>query len=160
MNMEERFNLLFNEVKKEVQGLLPYPNNIYGKINTFKAIRTLGRCKKNSIYFQILLNEYMNGCTDQEIKNTLAHELIHTCPYCFNHGKNFKFYAEFLNRKLGYNIRTKSNCENFRNNRPKPKYTLICKECGKEHHRYRKLQYHIDMYQCKCGGKLKIIENK
>lgn len=38
------------------------------------------------------------------IKNTIMHEIIHCMPYCNNHGKEFKKYAKYINKNLGYDI--------------------------------------------------------
>ena len=49
------------------------------------------------------------------LKNFLMHELIHTIPGCFNHGKNWKKYIIDLNEKHGFRINPKpySSKEHF-----------------------------------------------
>ena len=39
----------------------------------------------------------MNG-----LKNTIIHELLHTCVGCMNHKAKWKFYADKVNRAYGY----------------------------------------------------------
>lgn len=38
------------------------------------------------------------------IQMTIVHELLHTCEGCFNHGAKWKYYAEVMNNKYGYQI--------------------------------------------------------
>ena len=73
---------------------------------------------------------------------TLLHELIHTCPNCFNHGKLWSAYARKVNKAYGYEISRVSSArdkkcseevidELNRKNKAKIKYVIACKKCGK-----------------------------
>ena len=105
---------------------------------------------------------------DSIIKNTIMHEMIHCMPYCNNHGQEFKKYAEFINKNLGYEIKRlgnkeedykKSNIE-FKE-KLEPKYKIRCKECGIIFYRQRLKKNFIKNYRCgKCKGKLELIEQK
>lgn len=157
--LQKRFNTLFKECKEELKNIIPYSDNIYGEIKIMKSKKSLGRCKRNFVYYTIYLSKYMGGCTDKEIKNTICHELIHTCEKCFNHGEVFKKYASILNDKFNYNIKRTSTCENFKNSyKLDCKYIIKCKNCNHTTYLKRKLKYHIDLYKCTCNGKLEYIK--
>lgn len=49
------------------------------------------------------------GSSDAEFKDVLYHEVIHTLPGCFSHGKPFKAVAEHVNREFGANVETRKS---------------------------------------------------
>lgn len=98
---------------------------------------------------------------DQAVKNTIAHELLHTIPGCFKHTGKWKHYATSVNYLLPqYNIKTRSTYEEkgLEDTRPEPKYhyVLKCLKCGNEIKRQKKSAAveHPEHYRCKCGGRL------
>ena len=105
---------------------------------------------------------------DEIIKNTIMHELIHCIPFCNNHGKEFKKYADYINNKLGYNITTKGNVKSdFEKSNLEYteindyKYKIICNNCGQIIYRKRFNPTLIKKYRCgKCKGRLKLVEEK
>lgn len=97
--------------------------------------------------------------------NTIIHELLHTCPGCMNHGKQWKTWAEKVRKTYGYNIkRTSDNDEkevttgNLNYNAREYKYFVYCKKCGKmiaKRKRKSDLIDNIGRYtHSNCGGKL------
>lgn len=48
-----------------------------------------------------LLND---NCPLIELKETIVHKLIHTCPRCGIHGKTWMKYAKIMNEKYGYEL--------------------------------------------------------
>ena len=42
--------------------------------------------------------------TEKEIKNIIAHEVLHTCFLSMDHGYPWEMYKNWMNNKLGYNI--------------------------------------------------------
>ena len=99
------------------------------------------------------------------IKNTIIHEIIHCFPGCNNHGATFKSYANYINKKLGYDISRvgnkeadyiKSNVE-YNRNTAIYKYKIICQKCGQVFYRQRMKKDLIRKYCCsKCGGRLRL----
>ena len=64
----------------------------------FFSQRAWGQCKTlGGGFFVIHINECLLGGHFKGLKNTLAHELLHTCPNCFNHGSLWKKYAKKAN---------------------------------------------------------------
>jgi hypothetical protein len=44
---------------------------------------------------------------EYEIKNIIAHEILHTCNAGMDHGLVWKKYSKLMNNVLGYNIKQK-----------------------------------------------------
>ena len=115
-------------------------------------------------YFQIEICEAVLDADKQEVKNVLAHELLHTCPGCYNHGKRWKAYAEKINNIYGYNITSTTTYEKIGLKKPEKranhKYKIECAKCGKTFYRQKKskLTDNPGRYRCTCGGKLKVRE--
>lgn len=115
----------------------------------------------------IEVSKWVMQLDDNIIKNTIMHELIHCIPLCNNHGAEFKKYAKYINKKLGYNIQRvgnpkedyeKSNLK-YEEKVEKANYELECEKCGQQIFRQRFNVKKIKQYRCgKCGGKLKIIK--
>lgn len=147
---------LFHEVQNELKDLVPYSKNISSSLGELKTKKTLGRCYSMYGMFRISLSKYLLECSEQLIKNVIAHEIIHTVPYCFNHGRNFQHYANLVNYKLGYKIEIRNTNTEFN---PPHKYKLICKKCGKVYYRDRLNQKYVanNVYRCSVdSGELKI----
>lgn len=96
---------------------------------------------------------------EKSCREILAHEVLHTCRGCRNHGKRWKEYARRMNEAYGYHIsRTSTNGElGVEEERPF-KYLLRCERCGAEFRRMRasNLTKHPQRYRCRCGGRLKL----
>lgn len=116
----------------------------------------------------IEISKWVMQLNDEIIKNTIMHELIHCIPFCNNHGEEFKKYASYINKKLGYNVTTKGNVkEDYENSNLEYteannyKYKIVCQKCGQIIYRKRYNPNLIKKYRCgKCKGKLKLVEVK
>ena len=144
---------LFHEVQDELKDLVPY-RSISPTVYTTNSKRSLGRCRAFSLQngmFMIYISKYLLECSEELIKNVLAHEIIHTVSGCFNHGYRFQYYVNLVNYKLGYNIGVKYKDDEFN---PPYKYKITCLKCGAVFYRYRvgKGKYRHGL----CKGELKI----
>lgn len=134
----------------------------------YKIVKKIGRRKivqyekfKNH---HIEISKWVLALNDEIIKNTIIHELIHCIPFCNNHGEKFKKYANYINEKLGYNIKAKGNKkEDYEKSNlvyeedVSYKYIIICESCGQTIYRKRLNTKLLKRYRCgKCGGKLKL----
>lgn len=147
---------LFHEVKNELKDIVPYSQNISPSLGVLRTKRTLGRCYSMYGNFRISLSKYLFECSEELIKNVIAHEIIHTVKGCFNHKTNFQYYANLVNFKLGYNIEVRNSNKEFQ---PPKKYKLTCVECGTVYYRDRLCKRSIINEDYVCGrdkGKLKI----
>lgn len=138
-------------------------------INT-RARSRFAACKKlkGSYEYEIEVGEMMLQADAKWVKNILAHEVLHTCYGCYNHGQKWKKYADQMNRTYGYEISTTTTYEKIGLDTPEKKrqikYMIICQKCGQKMYRQKRsrLVTHTSEYRCKCGGKLdcyKIEEN-
>jgi len=151
---------------------IPISRDICPEIRFSKATSWYGLCERNKIHdgrmynFRICISGYHLHNDERSIRNTLIHELLHTCPGCQNHGLKWKTYANLVKGELGYDIRRcggdkgksdalvtarKEKRENYSQG-----YVLVCKKCGSKHRRMRKSKavLHPELYRCHCGGEL------
>lgn len=156
MTMEEFLLNEYSYVKADFDKLkIPY-KDVPVIINT-RAKSRHGCCKKKGNEMHIEISSFVLSYPVQELRNTIAHEMIHTCYNCFNHGKTFKKYAEKLN-SLGYNVTTTYKGELKTPAEKHPNYLLICQGCGEKIYRTKKSRIILypEQYRCKkCKGKFK-----
>jgi len=169
----QRLEELFKEVIKEAENIgIPIARTLAPlKINT-RAKARFGCCRLEKKPFgrseyHIEISEKTLYSSEKNIKQIIAHELLHTCPDCMNHGERWKVYASAMNKVYGYNI-TRTSTDEKLGLRPEDstgireqsyKYTLICQKCSAKIRRKRmcKVVENPDRYRCgKCGGKLKL----
>lgn len=127
---------LFDEVLDECMALdIPF-GKIYNIVPNSRAKRRWGQCKKVPGGFEININVQLldDDIDDMSTKTTIAHEVLHTCDGCLNHGDLWNKYANMLNRAYGYNIKRVSSADekgvdqSVRN--MNYKYIIRCKKCG------------------------------
>lgn len=162
-------NKLWNEVKADADSYhIPYSNNIMSVTINTRAKRRWGQTRKVNGNYSINLNAALltDNLDDQAAKNTLMHELLHTCPNCMNHGYEWQRWGKIVQSKSNgrYSIERTTSAEkvgipNYHVNHYK--YVLKCKKCGYEY-KYMKLSKYVQNYEhCRCGvckGALEFIE--
>lgn len=187
--MEQKLNKLYKECITELSSIgIDIFEAEVGKINisiSRRSNKRYGCCKqeepdKNTKYYQkigrkkyikytkykkhsIEISDWVMQLDDKIIKNTIMHEIIHCFPFCNNHGTEFKKYAKYINKELGYNIsRVGNKIEDYKKSNikyaeEKYKYKIICEKCNQTFYRQRLMQNLIRKYRCgKCGGKFVI----
>lgn len=147
---------------------IPYGNVIDVTINT-RAKKRWGQCRKVPGGFTININVVLlDEKNDVDgLRNTIFHELLHTCPDCWNHGTQWKAYAAMIRRELGYNIqRTSSAEEKGVIKEPEiertPKYQIVCNGCGHIWERYKMSKTIKQISFCRCGscnGRLSVFSD-
>lgn len=158
------------KIAKECMNELDIIGIEYGNITSFevntRAKKRWGQCKmvggKYSINISIrLLNE---NVPLESLKDTIIHEILHTCKGCMNHGEKWKRHADCVNRKYGYNIKRCSSCEEKGVERVATvkdvKHKFICEKCGQVICRTRESKFtkYYTFYSCgRCGGDFKKI---
>lgn len=155
---------------KELDAIgIKYGRILKWEINT-RAKSRWGQCRTVSGGYSININSVLLDDRNDEkgLKETIHHELLHSCKGCMNHGTNWKSLAQRVNRVYGYNIkRTDSAADKgvVEETRPPRKareanYKVVCLDCGKIYTRAKasKLITHTDRYRCGCCcGKLKRV---
>ena len=133
------------------------------EVNT-RAKKRFGSCKYLDGIYTIELSEVLLYASEHHCRQTIAHELIHTCKGCDNHGKLFLYYADILNKRYGYDIKRTHTPEEMgltpEQTERKVNYILQCQKCGAQikRTRYSNVVAHPSRYLCSCGGRLKRIK--
>ncbi len=160
---QEQLNALLEETRQALLGLgIPVSKKIDPvlRVNT-RAKRRLGCCYYVSGGHVIEVSASLLD-RPQLLRETLAHELLHTCPGCRNHGERWKTYARQAGTALGYAIQrtvpVEGEAEPLRHE--EIKYILECQSCGARIGRMRmsKAVKSPWRYRCSCGGKLRRIQ--
>lgn len=153
---------LLREVMAQAAALgIPYSDQIEPRVAVnSRAATRFGCCRLREGRYTIEVALRVAQGPEAACRETLAHELLHTCWGCLGHGKRWKAYARRMNEAYGYHIsRTATNeamgVEEVRNAR----YVLRCARCGAEFKRLRasRLTRCPERYRCKCGGRLERI---
>lgn len=117
------------------------------------CIRREGRC---TIELSAKLAEQGS---EEAILQVLAHEVLHTCYGCANHGARWQGYAQRMNTAYGLNIRRTDSFSalGIEDNRP-VRYWVVCARCGRRIPRMKRspLVDHPERYRCPCGGALAV----
>lgn len=162
MGMEELDGLL-GELWRQLRGLgVPVSEKVRPgvRVNS-RAKRRLGCCFYNGGEYTIEVAARLLGQPGL-LRETLVHELLHTCPGCRDHGERWKGYAGVVNEAWGMDIQRTVKVEGEQGplRREEVKYVLRCEACGKEIGRVRmcKVVKTPWRYRCLCGGKLKRVK--
>lgn len=163
LKMEAReLDELMNSIWKDLQSLgIPVSEKIIPQVtvNT-RAKRRLGCSILREGVYTI---EVSSRILDQPelLRQTLVHELLHTCWGCRNHGARWKAYAQRVNDAWGLSVeRTVKTQEALAPLREeKVRYVLECTSCGAKYPRSRmsKAVKMPQRYRCRCGGRLQRI---
>lgn len=96
--------------------------------------------------------------SEEYVKNVIAHEYLHTCPDCMNHGEIWKAWAQKVSDAFSVTVYgnyndagfSKAALQEIKEKREKPKYVVFCADCGHEwqYKRYSKVLQNIN--NCKC----------
>jgi len=155
-----RYDKLLQEVIQEAKQLnIPISQNIDPNVIINTRAKRFGRCSRKSDKFIIELSSVFDKAEDKMAKQTLAHEILHTCPDCLNHQSLWKSHVSKMNRVYGYKIERTNSCQNIgveRDISPNAKYTIECQKC---HHKVYKDRIsgvirNPENYHCMCGGRL------
>lgn len=113
--MDQReLNRNLKEVIKQAQDInIPVPADICEQVDINpRPKKRYGCCRLRNGKYYIEVSEFILTCDPDKIREVLAHEVLHTCRGCYDHGNMWKRYAAMMNSAYGYNIkRTSSNAE-------------------------------------------------
>ena len=160
------FDRLFAAVKQQAAAAgIPFAKNIdpHILINT-RAKSRFGLCRKTPDGFVIELSAILLDAPELSCRQTLAHELIHTCRGCGDHGAQFKKYAAVMNRLYGYDIKRVHTADemgvSIERREKAVNYIVQCQKCGAQIKRakYSSVIAYPSRYTCLCGGRLKRIK--
>lgn len=160
-NFEELIRICLEEVR--AAGISP-GNIVEWKINR-RSKMCWGQCTKKrngecSIQISSRLLED-DRISMKDCKDTIIHEILHSCPECKGHTGKWKEYASIMNERYGYNIKRvtrgeEKGVENYQSTRTlEPKYYFRCKVCGSMVVKKRKCKFtrYYKNYIClRCGS--------
>ena len=151
--------------ERMMQAVLDSYNSVVEKMDKLKQ-----EGKKRYIKYSkfekhsIEISKWVMELNDDIIKNTILHEIIHCLPNCSNHGEEFKKYAHYINRKLGYNISRLGDKNkdleqsNIKVEDEKYNYKIECLKCGYFFYRKKLNVNYSAKYRCgKCNGKFMVL---
>lgn len=164
---ENQVKEVFEKVRSELESLeIPISTHIDSIRVNPRPKKRLGVCRAEkrqgkAISYTIELSEILLKCDEQAICTVIAHELLHTCPGCLNHGKKWKSYGRKVQEHTGYVITTTANYRDLglpeQDREEKSKYIIECPVCGYVYSRKRMcpLLKNPERYKCgKCGANL------
>lgn len=164
---QTELNRMLREVIREAQEAgIPVPRNIDPEIYiNGRPKKRFGCCKRIEGRFRLEVSRFILACEPARVRNVIAHEVLHTCRGCDNHGKIWKSYAKVMNDRYGYRIKTTSSFAEMGLPEPAPqerriRYVMRCTGCGREYprERFTCVMQKINAYRCRCGGKLVVYK--
>ena len=158
------FKRLQEECMREVEAVGIKPGNIVKWSLNSRAKTRWGLCvkyKNGDCEIQIaerLIED--DRISEKSCKDTMIHEILHSCAGCHRHTGKWKKYAELMNDTYGYNIKRvtsgeEKGVENYQSKGRPVKYIYRCSGCGQIIMRKRECKFtrHYRQYICGCCGK-------
>ena len=147
---------------------IPITKSLNPKVEIVKASSFWGMCHMDGrgYEFRIRLAQMLLAQPEDKIMETILHELIHTCPGCFNHGRQWKEYVRKCNsvyhtdiKVNPYKFAPKRAAEVKLQDSAAVAHRVRCTCCGTtwDRHRNSNLTLYLERYHCQCGGKLELL---
>ncbi|MBD5133127.1 MAG: SprT family zinc-dependent metalloprotease [Clostridiales bacterium] len=142
---------------------IPVSSSIAPRVRLNRRARTrFGCCVRRDGKYAIELSARLaEQGSEDAILRVLAHEVLHTCYGCSNHGKRWKGYAQRMNDAYGYQIKRTDDYSGLGIEDDRPvRYWVVCAQCGRRIPRMKRspLVDHPGRYRCACGGALRVEE--
>ena len=163
MTQEELDKLLARVTAQARAVKIPVSDRICPQVRLNRRARTRFGCciRRDGEYIIELSARLAEEGSEDAVLQVLAHEVLHTCYGCSNHGKRWKSYAVKMNAAWGYDISRTDKFEDLGLSDDRPvRYWVVCAKCGRRIPRMKRspLVDHPERYRCQCGGTL-LIEN-
>lgn len=164
---EKRLKRLLEEVLEELKNVEIHPAGTITSITeNRRARKRLGCCRQEGTglrrRYRLEVSIMLLDKDDRTIKEVIAHEALHTCKGCLNHGAEWKRLAAAVNHAYGYHIERTADYAGFgMEEKPEEiwKYRIRCRNCGNTGYRIKKSRVvtNPENYRCsKCGGALEV----
>ena len=103
--MKEHLNIIARECMSTLAEIgIPCGEVVEFTVNT-RAKKRWGQCIKRTDGYHININARLcDGEHDDGLKDTIIHELLHTCPECMTHGKQWRKWSRLVRDKTGINV--------------------------------------------------------
>ena len=144
---------------------IPVSDRICPQVRLNRRARTRFGCciRKDGAYTIELSAQLAKEGAEEAVLQVLAHEVLHTCYGCSNHGPRWKGYAQRMNAAYGYQISRTDKFEDLGIQDDRPvRYWVVCTQCGRKIPRMKRspLVDHPERYRCSCGGRLQVEQEK
>lgn len=138
---------------------IPVSQEICPRVQINRRARTrFGCCIRRDGRYTIELSAQLAEQGDERaVFQVLAHEALHTCQGCANHGARWRGYAQRMNEAYGLDIRRADSFAALGVEDSRPvRYWVVCSRCGRRIPRMKRspLVDHPERYRCACGGAL------
>lgn len=124
-----------------------------------RAATRFGCCRSVGGVHRVEVSAALLEAEERAVCQVLAHEVLHTCPGCANHGPRWQRWAAEMNRRWGYDIRRTDSFDGLGLEDRRPvRYLVVCQRCGARMPRMKRsaLVEHPERYRCRCGGILRV----
>ena len=143
---------------------IPVSDRVCPQVRLNRRARTRFGCcvRQGGTYIIELSARLARDGSEDAVMQVLAHEVLHTCYGCSNHGRRWKGYAARMNAAWGYHISRTDNFEDLGMEDDRPvRYWVVCTRCGRRTPRMKRspLVDHPERYRCRCGGTLMVENN-
>ena len=140
---------------------IPVSDRICPQVRLNRRARTRFGCciRRGGTYTVELSARLADEGSEDAVLQVLAHEALHTCYGCSNHGRRWKSYAAKMNAAYGYTISRTDKFEDLGLEDDRPvRYWVVCTLCGRRIPRMKRspLVDHPERYRCQCGGTLRV----
>lgn len=164
MTQEETDKLLARVIAQAKAIKIPVSDRICPQVRLNRRARTrFGCCIRKGGAYTIELSARLAGeGSEAAVLQVLAHEVLHTCYGCSNHGTRWKGYARRMNAAYGYSISRTDKFEDLGIGDDRPvRYWVVCTRCARRIPRMKRspLVDHPERYRCRCGGTLMVENN-
>lgn len=160
MTQTDLNRLLAAVISEAKQAAIPVSDRIVPAVKVNSRAKTrFGCCRRAGDDYTIEISAFLFHAGEKAVRQTLAHEILHTCPSCSNHGTLWRHWAAVMNRRYGYGIRRTDSPEHLGIPDERPvRWLVVCQRCGKEIPRMKRspLVQHPERYRCSCGGTLTV----
>ena len=152
MDINQKLQKVIKDV--EILGYELYP--IQENIKLTNGVKTYGCCKRNTRtnICRISISKYLR---DEDLMNTLYHEVLHAIKGAKGHGKLWQKAAKDVEKHYGYKITRCSNRNLYNEDGKKLKtedlyrYKIVCPHCGHEYKYMRKTNGIKNPQDYSCG---------
>lgn len=156
MGQEELDGLLALVIAQAREAGIPVSGRISPHVVINRRARTrFGCCRARAGQHTIEISAALLAADEGAVRQVLAHEVLHTCPGCANHGPRWQAWGAVMARRYGYQLRRTDSFQGLGlpDNRP-VRYLVVCRSCGLRLPRMKRspLVDHPERYRCKCGG--------
>lgn len=126
---------IFEECLAEVKALNIPAGDIL-KIDWIDMNDAWGKCHRTYVnkqlkYLIVINSEYASeNISIIELRATICHEILHTCPGCVGHGKIWIKYALMIDKAYGYNVAAFKSRYDILNHDLPNLHQMVCPYCG------------------------------